>query len=409
MATAQEQSYVERLNISTLSIAKIKELIKLDIKNTLKCWKAGIDMEKQCFHIIGPAGVGKTQICYQIADEISEEVKVPFEVIMVKAPVLSRDDFIIPFPTINSKNDFTDASFKMLYSDFVPKTQGSYGLFVIDEFSRGDHSLQQLLWQVQNEYKIHLMDFPQGWFVISIDNPDDAEYQIDTMEDAAGLRRQLHVYTEVSVRDFLDYAISNNFHKSVVEFIQTHPDFIYDFQSQKKGSVYANPASYEKLSQHMWKMENNGGIDEHFQDIEILASGLLNVNKASLFMSFLRDNVDIIPSDIFYNFETLVKHRIKKMLNDNDNASLGNVVTSFLTYLITSMPAFGDKEVKNVGDFLSMMPIDTAAIFVTELDNLDRQKPPFKYISQLHTLMSKTNKNYRTNFYEAAEKCSKGR
>ena len=37
-------------------------------------------------------------------------------------------------------------SFKMLYSDFVPKNKDTYGIFVIDEFSRGDHTLQQLLW-----------------------------------------------------------------------------------------------------------------------------------------------------------------------------------------------------------------------------------------------------------------------
>ena len=101
----------------------------------------------------------------------------------------------------------------MLYSDFVPpQKEDSFGIFVIDEFSRGDHTLQQLLWQVQNEYAIHRYEFPKGWFVISIDNPDDSAYTMDTMEDAAGLRRQLHIYTEVSPIDFLNYAIQKDFH-----------------------------------------------------------------------------------------------------------------------------------------------------------------------------------------------------
>jgi hypothetical protein len=37
---------------------------------------------------------------------------------------------------------------------------------------RADHDFQQLLWQIQNEYKLHTLDFPRGWFVVSLDNPD---------------------------------------------------------------------------------------------------------------------------------------------------------------------------------------------------------------------------------------------
>ena len=214
----QELKYFERLNISVLSISRIKELLKNDIKDTIVTWnhpEHARDVDRQCYHIIGPAGVGKTQICYQIAKELSEEIFGPdsdeqFDIIMVKAPVLTKDDFIIPFPMQDEGE--VAPTFKMLYSDFVPKLKDSkYGLFVIDEFSRGDHQLQQLLWQAQNEYAVHRHDFPKGWFVISIDNPDDSEYSMDNLEDAAGLRRQLHVYTEVLATDFLDYAIKNKF------------------------------------------------------------------------------------------------------------------------------------------------------------------------------------------------------
>jgi len=116
-----EQQYHEKLNIPVLTISRIKHVIKNDIKNTLSVWDAGKDVNRQCFHIIGPAGVGKTEICWQIADELSEETKMDFEMIMVKAPVLSRDDFIVPFPVIDKENKAAD--FKMLYSDFVPKDE----------------------------------------------------------------------------------------------------------------------------------------------------------------------------------------------------------------------------------------------------------------------------------------------
>lgn len=392
----EELKYFERLNISMLSISKIKNLIKNDIKNTLTAWDKGKEVRKQCFHIIGPAGCGKTEICYQIASELTEEIHKKFEIILIKCPVLSRDDFIIPFPIIDNGN----TSFKMLYSDFVPTGEDSYGLFVIDEFSRGDHSLQQLLWQVQNEYSIHRYKFPQGWFVISIDNPDDSEYSMDMMEDAAGIRRQLHIYTEISVKDFLDYAIKQKFHNYIIEFIQTHPDYLYDFDAQKIGSVYANPASYEKLSDILWKYEMNGGINQHYHEIEILSSGLLNVNMTRMFIEFIRDKKDINPKDVFFHFDR-IEPQIEELKSKNNNAKLGELMNGFCTFLVTSKPTYSKKELDNVAKFLSMMEIDTAAIFVTQIDSLSKTSEEFKYINRIHATLIKSSEMYRTKFYES--------
>ena len=401
-AKQQELKYYERLNISVLSIAKIKDLIKSDIRETIGAWEKGRNVQKQCWHIVGPAGVGKTEICYQIAEELTNELKKLFDIIMVKAPVLSRDDFIIPFPVTNNGN----TSFKMLYSDFVPKKEDSYGIFVIDEFSRGDHTLQQLLWQVQNEYSVHRFNFPKGWFVISIDNPDDSAYTMDTMEDAAGLRRQLHIYTEVSPIDFLNYAISKDFHPYIIEFIQTHPEYLYDFQAQLVGSVYANPASYEKLSDHLWKMQMNGGID--FNVIEQKASGLLNTHMTRMFLEFAQEKKDINPKLVFENLP-VVKPAIMQLKKENNNAKLGELMVGFCTFMTTSMPIYKKENLRNVEEFLLMMPIDTAAIFITQIDKFDRTSSAFKYMTKIHITLLKESKRYEKEFYDPIVECGEGK
>lgn len=407
--TSQENEvkYQDRLNISSLSIGKIKTLLKDDILDTIEAWNRGYSVEKQCFRIIGPAGVGKTQICFQIAKELTDMMfteynqrnpadQKSFEVLMIKAPVLARDDFIIPFPVLDDKEN--DYSFKMLYSDFVPKTPNSFGLFVIDECSRGDHQLQQLLWQVQNEYSIHRHPFPKGWFVISIDNPDDSEYSMDTLEDAAGLRRQLHVFVEVSAKDFLDYAIAQKFHPYVIEYIQTHPERIYDFQAQKQGSVYANPASWEKFSNILTKMElRRGRID--FNEVEVKGAGLLNTHMTNLFIEFARDKKDINPKDIFYDFKK-VAPQITGLLKENNMSKLGELMVSFCTYMTTSMPDFKKDNLQNIINFLILMPIDTSALFISQLDSLERTSEAFKYMMVLHSKLQDTDPRYKTEFYE---------
>ncbi|MHA1815142.1 MAG: hypothetical protein ACTSX1_03995 [Candidatus Heimdallarchaeaceae archaeon] len=409
-----ELKYQERLNISVVSIGKTKQLLKDDIKDTLAAWHSGRNVDKQCYHIIGPAGVGKTQICDQLVKELTEEIfsahnkknpddKKEFELIMIKSPVLSRDDFIIPFPV--EQGDKT-MDFKMLYSDWVPKEVGSYGIFVIDEFSRGDHQLQQLLWQVQNEYAIHTFEFPKGWFVISTDNPDDSEYSMDNLEDAAGLRRQLHLFVEVNAQDFLDYAIKQDFHPYIIEFIQTHPEYLYDFQSQKIGSVYANPASYEKLSDHLWKMQLRRPLD--FDEIDIKASGLLNTNMTRLFLEFARDKKDINPKDIFERFKT-VKPKVQSLLTNKDASKLGEIMIGFCTFLSTSMPDFKDPELKNTLDFLLMMPIDTAALFISQIDGFDRTGPKFRYMTKIHLALMDKSKKYKEEFYDPIVAAGEGK
>lgn len=413
-----ELKYQERLNISVASIARVKEILKNDIKDTIIAWSKGRDVDKQCYHIIGPAGVGKTQICNQIAYELTDEIFAAFnkknkpedhkkfETMMIKAPVLSRDDFIIPFPVEDEKG-FQD--FRMLYSDFVPKVAGSYGVFVIDEFSRGDHQLQQLLWQVQNEYAVHTFPFPKGWFVFSIDNPDDSEYSMDNLEDAAGLRRQLHLYVEVNAHDFLTYAMEQEFHPLVIEFIQTFPEYLYDFQSQKIGAVYANPASYEKLSDHLWKMEiARGSID--YEEIEIKGAGLLNVNMTKIFLEFARDKKHIRPMDVFHNYAS-VKRKVEQLVNDNDSSKLSELMVGFCTYLATSMPTFekDPRKLQNCLDFLLIMPIDTAALFISQIDGFDRLSDQFKYMTKLHLAMMDKDRTYKKKFYDPIVKAGEGK
>jgi len=397
--------YFEKLNISVCTISKIKDLIKTNIMNTLKCWDDDININKQTFHIVGPAGVGKSQICEQLVAELSEATGKEFKEIMIKCPVLSRDDFLVPFPV---KNEEGDPKLAMLYTDFVPVDQDTFGVLIIDEFSRGDHSLQQLMWQIQNDYKIHLKELPKGWFVIAVDNPDDQEYNMNVLEDAAGLRRMLHIYVDVSPDDFLSYAIEKKFHPLIIEFIQSHPEFIYDFEAQKIGGVYANPGSYEKVSDILIGYENAGGIEKNLSDIEPLISGLLNVSKTRMFVEFVKDQQVIKPKDIFNKYDK-VKGKINQLVKLNNNAKLAELVVAFTTYLTSSKPEYKEKQLKNVAAFLTAIPLDTAAIFVSQVDNFSKTSDEFKYVGTMHAKLMKSSEDYKRIFYENLIKCAEAK
>jgi hypothetical protein len=372
--------YFEKLNIATTTIDVLKEDLKDDIFSTLQAWKKGRNVGKQCYHIIGPAGVGKTQICYQLQNELTELTGETFEIIKITSPVLTRDDFLVPFPV---EEEAKVHKFKMLYSDFVPQKVTPFGLYVIDEFARGDHPLQQLLWQVQNEYCVHRYEFPKGWFVISVDNPDDKEYSMNTLEDAAGLRRQSHIYVEVSAKAFLKYGTKMDFHPLVLDYINTYHDRVYDFASQKVGAVYANPASWEKVSDILWKAELSTDGNFNLQKLESRVAGLLNSSGAMMFIDFCMDNTNIVrPADIIYHYKDKAEPIIKNFLLTNNNAKLGELMESFSTYMQATMPELKGDHVKNIHDFLITMPVDTASLFIIQSD-IDRNTKEFKYVTRV--------------------------
>ena len=395
-ANSEEKKYYQRLGVVPISIDNIKRIIKTNISNTIKCWNSGKEIEKQTFKIIGEAGIGKTQISYQIAKELSEELKVQFNCIIIKAPVLSRDDFLCPFPIIDNGK----SRFKMLYSDFVPMDPDSYGIFVIDELSRGDSNFQQLCWQIQNEHKVHTHDLPKGWFVICIDNPDDQEYSLNMVEDAAGLRRVLHLYSEVNAQAFLNYAVKTGFHPIVTEFITIHPDYLYDFDSQKVGMIYSNPASWERVSNILWGYDANDKALLHLDDLTTLFGGLLNQTMTRMFVNFMRDQTDISPKDVFYNYEKVQK-QIQKYAENADNIKMGQLIESFIVFLTSSQPRYTEKELSNISKFLIDLPSDIGVMFLTKIAAYDRKSDEFSYMTKIHVALVNKFPDYKDRFYQS--------
>lgn len=378
-------SYFERINILSTSINHIKQIIKRHITNTLKAWDDGLDIEKQTFHIIGPAGIGKTDVCKQLSKELTEELNKQFDIIKIQSPVISRDDILCPFPEI--KGD--DKKFSMLFSDFIPIEKDSYGIFVVDEFSRGDHNLQQLMWQIQNENMIHTKPFPKGWFIISLDNPDDEAYSMNNLEDAAGIRRCCHIYAEVSVSAFLTYAKKKNFHNLVIEYIESNTAHLYDFESQKLGRVYANPASWERVSNILMGYENigNNGIFSNLNEVELIISGLLNASMARMFIDFVRNSENIKPEDIFENYKK-IRPKIMKYRKELNNTQLSRLMTGVMDYILNIKPQVKPENIDNIKTFLVDLPEDIGATYFTIAhDARDKNVEGFKHLSFIQKSM----------------------
>jgi hypothetical protein len=224
---------------------------------------------------------------------------------------------------------------------------------------------------------------------------------MDYLEDAAGLRRTLHIYTEVSASAFLRWSRISGIHPLIIEFIEAHPDYVYDFDAQKVGSVYSNPASLEKVSDILWGFEMNGGIDENLNKLDHLASGLLNTSKTRMFLDFIKTREAISPRDVLDKYNSVkVKGLIDKYTKESNNVRLGQLMDSFISFLVDTKPSLTDDHLKNIASFICDVPADTAAILVTKTDSYDRKSDEFKYMTKIHTSLFASSTNYKKKFYE---------
>ena len=76
------------------------------------------------------------------------------------------------------------------------------------------------------------------------------------------------------------------------------------------------------------------------------------------------------------------------------------MLIAFSTYMSTSMPEFGDKELHNIMTFLTDIPADTAALFVAHIDSIDRESKSFIYMSRIHVNLFKKYPKYKEKFYD---------
>jgi hypothetical protein len=423
MSQEKQFSYVnDKLNIASCTIQIAKEIIKANITNTLKCWDENINVKKQSIHLIGMAGVGKTEICEQVCEEISKDCNIDFQLKMMTAPNYEKQDILMGFPNIEYKTDKNGKDipsaegFDMLVSKLIPTDPNSCGLFVIDEFSRGDEDFQQLMWQLVNVGKIHTKELPKKWFIVTIDNPDEGEYSMNMVEDAAGTRRMLHMGIEISVKEFLNYAIDNNFHEIVVEFIQTYKTLLYDDEAQKQGAVYANPASWERVSDVLKRYDMQyGDFRNAFALLDVEIPGLINQTMYRKFKIFITDQTIIKPADIYNNFSKFEKP-IQKLIDNHDNLKLVDLVTGVFNFISTSKPKYkiskqngrdisNDKKMKNIVDFLCILPVEVMTTFITKIDQLPNDSDNKQYMAKWHATMSWTHEKYREVIIKQVTEC----
>jgi MoxR-like ATPase len=315
------------------------------------------------FLVIGPMGVGKSEIQLQVAQELG------INFVDLRLAQQEPGD-LIGVPRSDDLRNVT----VWRKPEWWP-LPGSSGIIHLDELNRAPTDVRQAVFQLVKERRLHTHVLPDGWFVNASINPDNSTYQVEQL-DKAMLRRFCQIKAEANVEDFIQYwhkRFINDSHADLISrFILTHESLL---ANKDKFEIVAEP------SPDAWRMVQNllsvVDIDVNLQT-EVL-SGLVGTPAAVAFIKFM-DKEYVKPvsgKEILTDFNK-VKEQLKKQADDNGRMYATN------HDLIALLLAHQDEELPKdkLENFVAFMKVANEETKSTIIMSITPSMPLMKQMSQ---------------------------
>ena len=224
-----------------LNIAK--KIIKSAIKNNVNTRIAPINL-------IGHAGIGKTQILRDIAQELN----IPIHIFRLGSMQDVGDMMGAPYAT---------EAGEMKYG--VPawfNTIKNGGILFLDEINRAKPSLTDAVMQLLDMGRFNEYILPDNCFVICAMNPADENYDVNEFDQAV-IDRCVNIGVSQSSEEVISYIMEHEFHEDVIDLVALAKEDIYVGGSVDVPKKKFSPRNIRQLNAWISVInENSDGADE---------------------------------------------------------------------------------------------------------------------------------------------------
>lgn len=231
-----------------ISTKEYKKILEAFFKGELIFPVSG-GMVNNAMVVVGPAGIGKTQIAKQMALEMGHVVlevylsmREPIDLIGCPLPQDLKGDDGVRRVTIRTIPELI-----YLTNDLKEKT-GKNVLVLFDEFANAERNTLKALYQILLEQRIEDLSFPKGTKILLLGNEDyeGVGWVIEEFPFAF-LDRLMRYRLGVNVDDWIKWALNEgDIHPAVIGFIKYKPEFLH-VMDMKKG-LLATPRAWQRVS-----------------------------------------------------------------------------------------------------------------------------------------------------------------
>ena len=233
--------------------------------------------------LIGPPGIGKTQIMEQVAREC--------RVGLVSYTITHHTrQSAIGLPVIEKKNyggreyqatEYTMSEIVASVYDKIQETGIPEGILFIDEINCVSETLAPAMLQFLQCKTFGNHQIPEG-FIMAAGNPP--EYNKSVREfDIATLDRIRRIQVEADFEVWKEYAVNAAVHPAVISYLEARKEHFYRIESTVSGKQFATPRGWEDLARLIEVYEKLGKT----VDREVTAQYIENPRIAKDFAAYL--------------------------------------------------------------------------------------------------------------------------
>lgn len=245
-----------------MNIYQAKEQIKHSVLSYLTKDKNGnyiIPIERQRpIFLMGPPGIGKTDIVMQVADEM--------DIAFVTYSMTHHTrQSALGLPFISTKEyggleyrvtEYTMSEIIASIYDAMEETGKSQGILFLDEINCISETLMPSMLQFLQFKRFGRHRVPAGWVVITAGNP--AEYNDSAKKfDVATVDRLKAIVIEPDYSIWKIYAENNSVHPAVLGYLRIKPADFYSIKKEVDGKSFVTARAWVDLSEMIFLYEQN--------------------------------------------------------------------------------------------------------------------------------------------------------
>lgn len=202
--------------------------------------------KRQPIIMMGPAGIGKTFLSYQVA----EELKIGF--VPVNLTCFTRPEMKgLPFVEDSDKGKVTKFTMPDIISrvyDYIKLHNVSEGILFLDEINTVADSIRPQMLELLQFKKVGDVALPDGWSIIGACNPaGEINDNAITFDDATRTRIQVvDIYADFDI--WKEYAIKHGVNQLILSYLSFHKNNFCTELNKLEGKYSVNPRTWEALS-----------------------------------------------------------------------------------------------------------------------------------------------------------------
>lgn len=209
--------------------------------------------------LMGPPGVGKTQIMEQVAREcgvglVAYTITHHTRQSAVGLPFIDKKVF---GGREYSVTEYTMSEIVASVYDKIEETGLKEGILFIDEINCVSETLAPTMLQFLQCKTFGGHRIPDGWLIAAAGNPP--EYNKSVREfDVVTLDRIKMIQVEPDLGVWQEYAFRENIHPSIISYLDIKGQYFCQIETTVDGKRFATPRGWEDLSQLIWVYERLG-------------------------------------------------------------------------------------------------------------------------------------------------------